>query len=102
MKLEIGQVWISESNPHESFKIYDGIIDTCADAFRDESLPFSEQPETAKIFFWERVDREAFLKFVKEKKGDSDSTYPYAWCGESKKGYLMSKIKKYNMKLLDE
>ena len=65
MKLEIGQVWISDINPHENFKIYDGIVDTCVDAFEDETIPFNEQPESVKIFFWERVNREAFSKFIK-------------------------------------
>lgn len=101
MKLEIGQVWISESSPHENFKIYDGIVDTCADSFEDESIPFDKQPETAKIFFWERLDRKAFLNFVEDKKGKkADSTYPYAWCGESKKNSLVAKIKKHQMKLV--
>ncbi len=102
LQLEIGQVWISESSPHENFKIYDGIVDTCVDAFEDESVPFNDQPESTKIFFWERLDRQSFLKFVEEKKGEnSDSTYPYAWCGESKKASLVSKIKKHNMKLIN-
>lgn len=101
MRLEIGQVWVSDSNPHESFKIYDGIVDTCVDAFEDESIPFNEQPESTKIFFWERTDRKAFLRFVEAKKGKKvDSTYPYAWCGESKKGVMVAKIKKNNMKLV--
>ena len=101
MKLEIGQVWVSESNPHESFKIYDGCVDTCVDAFEDESIPFDKQPETVKVFFWERLDREAFFKFVDEKKGKNrESTYPYAWCGESKKSSLVAKIKKNDMKLV--
>lgn len=100
MKLEIGKVWISDINPHENFKIYDGIVDTCVDAFEDETIPFNEQPESVKIFFWERVNREAFSKFIEEKKGRySETTYPYAWCGESKKSSLVAKIKKNNMRL---
>jgi hypothetical protein len=101
MKLKIGQTWISEESPHESFKIYDGIVDTCVDAFKDETIPFNEQPESAKIFFWERLDRKAFLEFVKSKKSEnSESTYPYAWCGESKKNAIVSKIKNHKMRLV--
>ncbi|MEM5009304.1 hypothetical protein WKH57_01155 [Niallia taxi] len=99
-KLEIGQTWISEDHPHESFMIYDGIIDTCVDSFEDESLPFNEQPETTKIFFWERINRQAFFNFVEGKKGvNYDTTYPYSWCGETKKQTIVNKIKKYGMKL---
>lgn len=100
MKIQIGQTWVSEDSPHENFKIYDGIIDTCVDAFEDESLPFDEQPETTKIFFWERINTEEFNNFVASKKGDDyKSSYPYAWAGESKKQYILNKIKKFNMKL---
>lgn len=98
MKLEINQVWVSQTHPHESFRIHGGMVDTCADAFKDESIPFSEQPETAKIFFWERVDREEFIKYVDKKNGENaESTHPYAWCGASKKYSLTAKIRKFNM-----
>lgn len=100
IKLVIGQTWISETHPYESFKIYNGTIDTCVDSFKDETLSFEEQPEGCKIFFWERSNKTAFEEFVKSVKGENyDSTYPYAWAGESKKNYLLKKIKKFNMKL---
>ena len=109
MKLEIGQTWISESHPHESFKIYSGIEDSfvLSDMEIYEPLEFNELPEKAKIFFWERVDIEAFNKFVADKKGlsyedfmeSNKNTYPYAWAGESKKPVLTKKIKQDNMKL---
>ncbi|WP_079709805.1 hypothetical protein [Paraliobacillus ryukyuensis] len=98
LELKIGQEWISDDNPHESFKIYDGIIDTCVDAFKDETLSFDEQPESTKIFFWERINREAFNDFIDKVKGkDSENTYPYAWCGESRKATIVNKIKNNNM-----
>lgn len=101
MKLKIGQTWLSDSHPHESFKIYDGIVDTCVDAFEDESIPFDEQPETVKVFFWERVDFDSFISFVEKKTGNIESTYPYAWSSECKKSSLIRKIRKYNMYLAD-
>jgi hypothetical protein len=101
MELKIGQTWVSEESPHESFRIYDGFVDSTCDSIKDFNLPFDEQPESSKIFFWERLDRKIFLDFVKEKKGENfESTYPYAWCGESKKNTLVAKIKKHKMKLL--
>ena len=99
MKLEIGQNWISKEFPHENFKIYDGIIDTCCDGIKDYTLEFNKQPEASKIFFWERTNLDEFNKFLVSKNIKGDNTYPYANCGESKKGSLVSKIKKYNMKL---
>lgn len=103
MKLEIGQTWVSDEYPHENFKIYDGVIDTTCESVKDFTLPFEEQPDGSKIFFWERINGVVFMRFVAEKKGENaESTYPYAWCGEVKKGVLQSKIKKYNMKLLNQ
>lgn len=103
MKLEIGQTWVSQLNPHESFRIYNGVVDTCVDSFKDETIPFDEQPETTKIFFWERADRLAFDQFVKGKKGKNyENSFPYAWCGECKKSSLVSKIKNNEMVLLDD
>ncbi|MDX8288853.1 hypothetical protein SLL00_03570 [Metabacillus indicus] len=99
MKLEIGQTWVSEINPHENFTIYDGAIDTCADAYKDESIPFNEQPESAKILFWKRTDEKAFEKFIQDNYGEGTSTYPFAWYGASKKAALTTKIKKNHMKL---
>lgn len=102
IKLEIGQVWRSKTHPHEDFKIYDGIEDSIvlSDMEIYETLPFEKLPETAKIYFWERVNDNAFDEFVKSKKGeDYENTYPYAWSGECKKQVLVNKIKKYNMEL---
>jgi hypothetical protein len=104
MKIEIGQKWISETHPHENLEIYDGekdlieISDMEIDYAFD--IPFNDLPEKAKIYFWQRTNKEAFDKFIVKKKGNSyDTTYPYAWAGESKKSAITSKIKKYNMKL---
>ncbi|MFV4887439.1 hypothetical protein RY279_18525 [Bacillus velezensis] len=98
MKLEIGQEWVSEKHPHENFRIYGGVVDTCADSFKDESIRFDEQPEGAKIFFWERADYASFDKYVESKLGrNRESTYPFARCGETKKSGLVAKIKKFNM-----
>lgn len=103
MKLEIGQKWISESNSYEDFEIYDGIVDTCDDSFEDESIPFNEQPESVKIYFWRRINDDAFEKFIVSKKGvNYESTYPYAWSGETKKKSIVNKIKKNNMKLIEQ
>lgn len=100
MELRIGQVWVSEKYPWQDFKIYDGVVDTCVDAFQDESIPFGEQPETAKIFLWRRINDDAFDNFIRKLKGaETETTHPYAWCGESKKASIVSKIKKYKMKL---
>ena len=102
MKLEIGQKWVSGNNPYEDFEIYDGIVDTCNDSFQDESIPFEEQPESAKIYFWRRINDDAFEKFIVRKKGvNCESTYPYAWSGETKKQTIVSKIKKNNMTLVE-
>lgn len=101
MKLGIGQIWNSKKHPEQDFKIYDGTIDACMDAFQDESIPFDEQPETTKIFFWERTNEKAFDKFVEEKLGRNPSTtYPYAWCGESKKQSLVKRIRDFEMALV--
>lgn len=101
MNIQIGQTWISETHPHESFKIYDGVVDTCVDAFSDETIEFDKQPESCKIFFWERCEKAMFEKFLDEKLGiGRDSSYPYAWCGESKKSSIVKKIRKYNMKTI--
>lgn len=103
MKLKVGQRWISITNPHEDFEIYDGVEDSIvlSDLEKEYDLnDFENLPESAKVFFWRRINDEAFDDFVKSKKGDNyESTYPYTWCGESKKTVLVSKIKKYNMKL---
>lgn len=100
MKIEIGQTWESKTYPHEDFRIYDGVIDTCVDSFEDHTLPFEQQPEGTKIFFWRRINDEAFDKFVVSKKGEKyETTFPYAWCGECKKSGIINKIRKYDMKL---
>lgn len=100
MKIEIGQKWVSEKHPWQDFEIYDGVVDTCVDAFKDESIPFDEQPETAKIFFWRRNNDSAFEGFIRKVKGeDAETTHPYAWYGEGKKTAIVSKIKKYKMRL---
>jgi hypothetical protein len=103
MKLEVGQKWVSESNPHEDFEIYDG----CEDDFVLSDLAgnhynskFEDLPESAKIYFWRRTNDEAFDKFIVSKKGENyDSTYPFAWSGECKRHPIVSKIKKFGMKL---
>ncbi len=100
MKLEIGQKWISEQFPHENFEIYDGCIDTCVDAIKDHTLEFNLQPETSKIFFWKRTNLDEFYNYLAGKGIKGDNTFPYAWCGESKKSSLVSKIRKYNMRLV--
>lgn len=101
--LEIGQIWISESHPYESFKIYDGVGDGNVVDFYVHDFLFTELPEKAKIYFWKRVDQKAFEEFITEKKGENyDSTYPWAWCGESKKNILVNKIRKYNMVLKED
>jgi hypothetical protein len=86
MEIRIGQQWISEKYPHESFIIYDGI------------------PEE-KIMFWRRSNSLAFEQFIVQKKGknidelisEGRNTYPYAWAGECSISSLKSKIKKYEM-----
>ena len=104
MKLCIGQKYISKTHPHEDFEIYNGVDDSfvMSDMELYGEYEFDELPETAKIFFWKRINLEAFDKFVASKKGeDYDTTFPYANCGECKKGTLVNKIKKYNMKLVN-
>ena len=103
MKLKIGQTWISKTHPHEDFEIYDGVDDSfvMSDMELYGEYEFDELPETAKIFFWKRVNDDAFHEFIVSKKGENyDSAFPYANCGECKKGTLVNKIKKYNMKLV--
>ena len=71
MKIKIDQTWISESHPHENFKIYDGILDSYILSDKDINLDieFDQAPEAAKIFFWERISLEAFdLWEVKKEK----------------------------------
>lgn|GEM_PF-3475674 len=102
MYLGIGQIWWSSEFPHESFEIYSGIVDTTVDSFSDESLPFENQPEGAKIFFWKRADSDAFQGFIDDKYKGRDSIYPHSWYGESKKSSLISKIKKYKMFLVHD
>jgi hypothetical protein len=95
IKLEIGQKWISKTHPHEDFKIYDIIIQE-----------WDNHP-TEIFYCWERINFDAFIQFVADKKGmtvdefqkSNKNTYPYAWAGESKKSYLKDKIKKINMQL---
>lgn len=97
MNLEKNQEWISNTHPHENFKIYDLIIQE-----------WDHHP-TQTFYCWERTDLDAFNEFVAKKKGmtadefdkSNKSTYPYAWTGESQKGYLMNKIKKFNMRVLN-
>lgn len=98
MKIELYQTWLSESHPHESFVIYDGInVETGIDHGTND---FNELPEKAKIYCWKRYDKFAFDDFIKSKKGeDYDSTYPYAWAGECKKQGIVNKIKKFNMQI---
>jgi hypothetical protein len=102
MELEIGQKWESETHPHENFEIYDRSVDSYVLSDMGISVvnTFDELPETAKLFFWQRTNKEEFDQFLISKKGkEYDTTYPYAWAGESKKKTIMNKINKYNMKL---
>lgn len=101
MKLEVNQIWISDTHPHESFKIYAGEINTCAEVDVKYGEPFENQPEGAKIYFWERYDDKAYTEFLLDKLGRTYNTYPYAFGGACGKSSLVSKIKKYNMKLLE-
>jgi hypothetical protein len=95
--LEIGQTWISENDPHESFKIYDIIIQE-----------WDNHP-TNVLYCWQRINHTLFIKFVAAKKGitvtefeeSNKNTYPYAFAGESKKSNLVNKIKKFNMELIN-
>ncbi|WP_342532720.1 hypothetical protein MHB40_14760 [Lysinibacillus sp. FSL K6-0057] len=102
MRLKLGQIWISESHPHESFMIYSGEIDTCTDSEIKYDESFDNQYECNKIFFWDRYDTDAYIDFLTHKLGRTIDTYPYASCGECKKGSLVRKIRKYNMKLSDQ
>jgi len=103
MKLKLGDIWISESHPQESFEIYGGSVDTCTDMEVKYDKSFEEQYEYNKIFFWRKHDIDKFNKYIEHKLGNKvNSTYPYAWCGECKKYTLTKKIKDFNMKLSDE
>jgi hypothetical protein len=85
---EVGQLWFSVESPHEDFVIYDVVKEM-----------------ESKVWFWKRVNDQAFEDFVKIKKGYSVSelikqgknTYPYTWAGECSESSLRSKIKKYRM-----
>ena len=102
VKLLIGQEWVSKSHPHENFRITGGVIDTCSDQYDHDKhfeLTFDVNPESTKIFFWERTNIETFNKFLSKEIGDKDSAYPYSWNGECKKPTLVRRIKKYDMKL---
>ncbi len=98
MKLTIGQVWISETHPHESFKIYDGKLVDSKHSFKRKVKEFDEQPESIKIYMWERADRESYLSYSEKAMGDKLSgTLPYAWASECKRETLMRKIRKFDM-----
>lgn len=102
MKLTIGQEWVSEFYPHESFRITSGVIDTCSDAYdyeRHHDKQFDEHPESTKIFIWERYDKESFQLFLNENVKSNDSSYPFAWDGDCKKTFLVKRIRKFEMKL---
>lgn len=103
MRLRLGDIWISESHPHESFEIYGGTVDTCTDAEVKFDKSFDEQYESNKIFFWRKHNIEEFNKYIEKKlEKQSLNTYPYTWCGECKKYALTKKIKDFNMKLSEE
>lgn len=96
MELEVGQIWISEDSPHENFEIYDVI-----------EQEWDNHPK--EVFYcWKRTNIKEFNEFVAIKKGMSledfekstKTTFPYAWCGESKKSSISAKIKKNNMRLV--
>ncbi|MDT0160425.1 hypothetical protein [Bacillus sp. AG4(2022)] len=96
MELKVGQTWVSGSHPHNDFKIYDIIVQE-----------WDHHP-TETLYCWKRVNLDSFNEFVAAKKGMSaeefrntnKNTYPYAWCGESKKGSLLKKIREGSMRLL--
>lgn len=100
-----GQKWTSKTHPQEDFIIYDWI--SKSGEMGDEEV--SKAKEEDRIYFWMRTNEDAFEQSVKEKKGYSvkelivqgKNTYPYAWCGETGRSALVNKIKKYNMKLMD-
>lgn len=104
MKLQLGDIWISDTHPHESFEIYGGVLDTCTDTEVRWDKYYEEQPESIKILFWRKHDLDVFNTYAdKNKKNkENQSTYPYAWCGECKKYSLTKKIKEYNMRLSNE
>lgn len=93
IKLENNQVWVSNSHPHENFKIYNIITQEW------------DHHDSETFYCWERINIDDFNSYIAAKKNmtlkefmDSNkTTYPYAWCGESKRGAIVSKIKKYNM-----
>ncbi|MNH75632.1 hypothetical protein D3C73_278810 [compost metagenome] len=92
MIIQKGQVWKSKEHPHEDFEIYDSVED-------------GDQI----IWFWKRVNSEAFDKFIKATKGYSTeelikqgrNTFPYAWAGECSANNLKTKIKRFNMSLIN-
>lgn len=103
MKLNLGDIWISKEHPHENFKVYAGIVDSCHESYPFDVDSFDNLPESAKILFWERTNNEAFDKFLDNKLGENrQNNYPYGFCGETKKSYLVNKIKKFNMELSKE
>jgi hypothetical protein len=95
INLEVNQTWRSESNPHESFKIYDVITQEW------------DHHNTETFYCWERTNLEEFNKHVAKRKNmtldeflnSTKSTHPFAWCGESQRSVLVNKIKKCNMSL---
>lgn len=54
------------------------------------------------IIDWTRVNKEAFDKFVSEKKGekwDGKNTFPYPYWGEKRPTSMDAYIKKYELEL---
>lgn len=90
MILQKGQIWKSREYPHQDFEIYDSV-----------------EGGDQIIWFWKRVNGNAFDEFIKEVKGNTvdelikqgRNTFPYAWAGECSAKSLMTKIKKFNMNL---
>lgn len=100
MKLTIGQVWISKTHPHESFKIYDGKLVDSEVNFKNKIEEFNKLPESSKIYLWERTDFKSYLDYSEKSMGDKlTGTLPYAWASECKRETLMRKIRKFNMQL---
>ena len=93
-----GQIYRSKTHPQ-----FDFMIDYISyNRFAEKAYDFN----LFSIICWERINGEAFDKFVSEKKGVSSlnelfdkgkNTFPYAWAGEGKPNSIKEMIRKYNM-----
>lgn len=81
---------MSEECPHNDFEIYGSV-----------------EGGDKTIWFWERINGEAFDTFLKKAKGGTvkelieqgKTTFPHPWAGECGSSSIKSKIKKNNMRL---